>query len=419
MVKIFVLVGMMQSYKKQGVPMQLTNTQIKGLKPLGKAKKYFDGGGLFLFVSSSGTKLWRMTYRFDRKEKLLSFGEYPTISLKDARNKREEAKKLLAEGIDPSEHKKAAQAERMAEAQNSFRNVALEWHEHRTTEFCDKYRASLMFRMDHYLFSNFGKKPIAKLEAQDILAVVRPLEQVGKMETAHRLVQLTGQVLRYAIITGRAKHNVAADLRGALRTRKVVHRASITDPKRVGQLLMDIEHYSGYFPLICALRLAPLFFVRPSELRSAEWSEFNFETKEWRIAAQRMKMKEQHIVPLSTQALEILQALKNVTGNGRYLFPSIRTNTRPMSDVAMLNALRRMGYEKHEMCTHAFRFMASTLLNELGYNRDWIERQLAHSERDEVRAAYNYAQYLPERRRMMQEWADYLQGLKEQTTNIK
>ncbi len=395
--------------------MQLTDTHIKAVKPLAKAKKYSDGGGLFLFVPPSGSKFWRMSYRFDKKQKLLSFGEYPTVSLKDARARREEAKKLLAQGIDPSEHKKAAQAERMAEVQNSFRNVALEWHEHRTTEFCDKYRASLMFRMEHYLFGNFGKKPIAKLEAQDILAVVRPLEQVGKMETAHRLVQLTGQVLRYAIATGRAKHNVAADLRGALRTRKVVHRASITDPKRIGHLLRDLENYSGYFPLICALRLAPLFFVRPSELRAAEWSEFDFEAAEWRIAAHRMKMKEQHIVPLSTQALEILHNLKAVTGSGKYLFPSIRTATRPISDVTMLNALRRMGYEKHEMCTHGFRSMASTLLNELGYNRDWIERQLAHSERDEVRAAYNYAQYLPERRRMMQEWADYLQSLKEHT----
>ncbi len=286
--------------------MQLTDTHIKAVKPLAKAKKYADGGGLFLYVPPSGSKFWRMSYRFDKKQKLLSFGEYPTVSLKDARARREEAKKLLAQGIDPSEHKKAAKAERIAKVQNSFRNIALEWYENRTTEYCSRHRSTLMFRLENYLFPAFGRMPIATVEAQDILNMVRPLENIGKMETTHRLVQLTGQVLRYAIATGRAKHNVAADLRGALRTRKVTHRASITDPKRIGHLLIDLEKYPGYFPLVCALRLSPLFFVRPSELRCATWDEFDLDNAEWRIAAHRMKMKEQHIVPLSTQALEIL-----------------------------------------------------------------------------------------------------------------
>ncbi len=390
----------------------LTDTHIKAIKPLSTPKKYSDGGGLFLYVPPSGSKIWRMAYRFDKKQKLLSFGEYPLVSLKDARCKREEAKKLLANGIDPSEQQKLLKAERIAEVQSSFRNIALEWHATRTTEFSEKHRTTIMFRLEHYLFPLLGNKPIAKLEAQDILSVVRPLEQTNMLETAHRLVQLTGQIMRFAIASGRAKHNISADLKGALRSRKANHRASITEPKKVGQLLLDLENYSGYFPLICALKLAPLVFVRPSELRCATWKEIDFEKSEWRISAHRMKMKQQHIVPLSNQAMEILAELKQATGSGEFLFPSIRTTTKPISDVAMLNALRRMGYEKHEMCTHGFRSIASTLLNELGYNRDWIERQLAHGERDEVRAAYNYAQYLPERKKMMQEWADYLTELK-------
>jgi integrase len=221
-------------------------------------------------------------------------------------------------------------------------------------------------------------------------------------------VQLVGQVFRYAIAAGRAKHNISADLRGALRPRKVAHRATITDTKKIGPLLLALDGYNGYFPINCALRL----FVRPTELRAAEWSEIDLEAKEWRIPAQRMKMRQQHIVPLAEQAVRILEELKPYSGDGKYLFPSIRTNERPISDVTLLAALRRMGYEKHELCTHGFRSMASTLLNELGYNRDWIELQLAHGERNDVRAAYNYAEYLPERKKMMQEWADYLTTLR-------
>lgn len=393
--------------------MPLTDTHIRNVKYVGKPKKHFDGGGLFLFVTANGSKLWRMAYRFEHKEKLLSFGEYPTVSLKDARERREEAKKKLANGIDPAEHKKSIKAAQLAEIHDTFRNIALEWHETRTVEFSDKHRGTIIYRLETYLFPAIGKAHIAKLEPQDILAVIRPIEQKGLYETSRRLLQIVSQVYRYAVITGRAKHNIAADLRGALRPRKVTHRAAITEPVKVGQLLRDCEDYQGFFPIICALRLAPLVFVRPSELRAAEWSEINFETKEWRIPAERMKMKQMHIVPLSEQALKILVELYPYSGNGKYLFPSIRTETRPISDVTLLNALRRMGYAKDEMCTHGFRSIASTLLNELGYNRDWIERQLAHGERDEVRAAYNYAEYLPERRKMMQEWADYLCSLRD------
>lgn len=393
--------------------MPLTDTQIRSFKSTGEPQKYFDGGGLFLFLSASGNKLWRMAYRFDQKTKTLSFGEYPVVSLKDARDRREEAKKMLANGIDPGAQKKSVKAAQLSETNDTFRNIALEWHNTRTTDFTEKHRGTVMYRLEKYIFPIIGNEHIAGMEAPDILAVVRPLEHKGQNETARRMLQIIGQVYRYAVITGRAKRNPVTDLHGALKPRKTVHRAAITEPAKVGQLLRDCDNYEGYFPIVCALRLAPLVFVRPTELRAAEWSEFNFEACEWRIPAERMKMKQMHIVPLSKQALKILKELQPYSGSGKLLFPSIRTDTRPLSDATVLNALRRMGYAKDEMCTHGFRSIASTLLNELGYNRDWIERQLAHGERNDVRAAYNYAEYLPERRRMMQEWADYLTELKD------
>jgi len=276
-----------------------------------------------------------------------------------------------------------------------------------------------MYRLETYIFPAIGKVGITKLETQDIMAVVKPLEQKGNYETSRRLLQIISQVFRYAVITGKAKHNIAADMRGALRPRKVTHRAALVEPEKVGQLLRDIDDYEGYFPLVCALKLAPLVFTRPTELRAAQWKEFDLEAAEWRIPAERMKMRQQHIVPLSEQALVVLRDLYAFTGGGKYLFPSTRTETRPIADATMLNALRRMGYQKHEMSVHGFRSIASTLLNELGFNRDWIERQLAHGERDEVRAAYNYAEYLPERRKMMQAWATYLDKLRSGTRAIE
>ena len=393
--------------------MPLTDTYIRSLKAADKEQKHFDGGGLYLSIPKTGKKLWRMAYRFNQKTKLLSFGEYPVVSLKDARDRREEAKKLLANGIDPGARKKAAKEEQLSEINDTFQSVALEWYETRTTDFTEKHRGTVMYRMEKYIFPHIGNEHIARMEAPEILAVVKPLEHKGQNETARRILQIISQVYRYAVITGRVKRNPATDLHGALRPRKVTHRAAITEPPKVARLLRDCDSYEGYFPITCALRLAPLVFVRPTELRAAEWSEFNMEAQEWRIPAARMKMKQIHIVPLSRQAVKILEELQPFSGGGKYLFPSIRTDVRPISDVTMLNALRRMGYAKDEMCTHGFRSIASTLLNELGYNRDWIERQLAHGERNDVRAAYNYAEYLPERRRMMQEWADYLTELKD------
>ena len=397
--------------------MPLTDTHIRSLKPEAKPRKYFDGGGLFLYVPINGSKLWRMAYRYDGKSKLLSFGDYPTVSLKDARAKREEAKGLLAKGIDPSEQKKNAREARIIAERDSFENIALEWHRTRLAGLSAKHQGTVLYRLNTYIFPAIGKRHIAQLEAQDILSIVKPIDDKGNNETSRRVLQIISQVFRYAVVLGKARHNITADLHGVLCPRKVTHRAAVLEKEKVGQLLTAIYDYAGYFPLVCALKLAPLFFVRPTELRCATWHEFDLDAGEWRIPAERMKMRRTHIVPLSRQALAILQELKKFSGNGKYLFPSIRTETRPISDATMLNALRRMGYQKHEMSVHGFRSIASTLLNELGYNRDWIERQLAHGDSNEVRAAYNYAEYLPERRRMMQEWRDFLEGLRDKANN--
>ena len=339
-------------------------------------------------------------------------GGYPAVSLKDARARREEAKGLLAKGIDPSAQKKAAKQEQVTAERDSFENIALDWHRTRLAGFSEKHQGTALYRLNTYILPIIGNKHIARLEAPEILALVKSIEGKGNHETARRVLQIIGQVFRFAIAMGKIKHNIAADLHGALRPRKVTHRAAVLEKEKVAQLLMAIDDYAGYFPLVCALKLAPMLFVRPTELRCATWQEFDLDAAEWRIPAERMKMRRTHIVPLSRQALTILKELKKFSGEGQYLFPSTRTETRPISDATMLNALRRMGYQKHEMSVHGFRSIASTLLNELGYNRDWIERQLAHGDSNGVRAAYNYAEYLPERKRMMQEWSDFLDGLR-------
>lgn len=391
----------------------LTDTYIKSLKPAEKAKKYADGGGLFLYIPTSGSKLWRMAYRFNKKSKLLSFGEYPTVSLKKAREKRDEAKKLLADGIDPGQHKKAVKAAREAEEANSFKNIALEWQETQTVHILPAGRAHLLHTLERYIFPHIGSMPITKIEAADILSFIKPIEKQDRLNLAHLLIQICGRVFRYAIATSRAKHDVTADLRGAIRTKRPKHHPAILDKNKIGKLLVELDEHPGYYPVTCALRLMPHVFVREKELIWAEWSEVDLERAEWRIPAERMKKREMHIVPLSRQAVEILRELHQFSGNGRYLFPSVRLKDKAIQKATMLAALRRKGYEKDEMCVHGFRSMASTLLNEMGFNSDWIERQLSHDHRDTVRAAYNHAQYLPERRKMLQAWSDFLDELKE------
>jgi integrase len=387
--------------------MPLTDTAIRNAKPQLKPFKLFDGGGLFLLVNPNGSRWWRLKFRIGGKEKLLSLGVYPDVSLKEARDKRDEARKLIAQGIDPCAQRKATRA---ATAE-TFEAIAREWFAKFAPTWVESHSEKIIRRLERDIFPWLGQRPIREILAPELLTVLRRIEERGAVETAHRAMQNCGQVFRFAIATGRADRNPAADLRGALPPVKQEHHASITDPKAIGALLRAIDVYVGSFVTQCALRLAPLVFVRPGELRNAEWSEFDLDGAEWRIPAERMKAREPHIVPLSGQAVAILRELHPLTGSGRFVFPGERTRNRPMSNNTVLGALRRMGYATDEMTGHGFRSMASTLLNEQGWHRDAIERQLAHQERNKVRAAYNYAEHLPERRRMMQAWADYLDGL--------
>ncbi|MDR1125257.1 MAG: tyrosine-type recombinase/integrase [Deltaproteobacteria bacterium] len=391
--------------------MKLTDLFLRNVKATGKVQKHFDGGSLYLFVSPVGGK-WRMAYRFGTKQKTITFGPYPLISLREAREKRDEAKKLLLQGVDPTLHKKAVKAAVVAETKNSFEIVAREWHDKQKDTWVKSHGDKILARFENDIFPVIGFKPVHTITALELLEALRRIEARGAIETAHRTLQNCGQVFRYAIATGRAERDPAADLRDALPPVKGGNFATITDPRAIGQLLRDIDAYQGNYIVRAALWMAPYVFVRPTELRRAEWTEINLKDAEWRIPAARMKMREVHIVPLARQVIEILKDLHQYTGNDRYLFASLRAKSAPISDMTMLAALRRMGYDKGEMTVHGFRAMASTLLNEQGYNRDWIERQLAHGERNTVRASYNYAQYLPERRKMMTEWADYLDSLR-------
>ena len=337
-------------------------------------------------------------------------GVYPETSLREARERRDEAKKKIESGIDPS-HARKAKKESDSGA-DTFETIAREWFEKFSPTWSPSHGDRIIRRLERDIFPWLGKRSIKDIKAPELLAVLRRIEARGAVETAHRASQNCGQVFRYAVATGRTEGDPSGDLRGAIPPTTTKHHASITDPKEIGGLLRAIDSYGGGLVVRCALKLAPLVFVRPGELRRAEWSEIDFEKMEWKIPAEKMKMREQHIVPLSRQALGILRELQPLTGEGKYLFPSPRSWDRPMSENAVLAALRRMGYSGDQMTGHGFRSMASTILNEQGWNRDAIERQLAHAEWDEIRAAYNYAQHLPERRKMMQAWADYLEELR-------
>ena len=394
--------------------MPLTVTACKNATPRddGKPLRLSDEKGMYLEVMPNGSKYWRMKYRFNGKEKRLAFGVFPDVGLADARDKRDEARRLLAEGIDPGEHRKVQKAAKVLQAENSFEAVAREWFAKYLPTWVASHADKIMRRFERDLFPWLGSRPIADIEAPELLAALRRIEKRGAMETAHRAMQNAGQVFRYAIATGRAKRNPATDLTGALAPTVKKSFPTITDPTKVAELLRAIDGYQGTLATQCALKLAPLVFVRPGELRHAEWEEIDLDNAVWVIPGERMKMREKHIVPLSSQAVETLRELHALTGHNRYVFPGARTNGRPMSENTVNAALRRLGYDKEAMTGHGFRHMASTLLNEQGWNRDAIERQMAHAERNSIRATYNYAEYLPERKRMMQAWADYLDGLK-------
>jgi integrase len=374
---------------------------------------------MYLEISPTGGKWWRFKYRIDGKEKRISLGVYPDVGLADARDKREAASKLVAAGIDPTEHRKAEKVALEESTENTFEAISREWFRLFSKPWAAGHADKIIRRLELNVFPWIGTRPIKAITAPELLTVLRRMESRGANETAHRALQVCGRVFRFAVATGRAERDPSRDLSGALAPTKEKHLASITDPQEVGALLRAIDSYEGAWITRCALRLSPLVFVRPGELRAAQWAEFDFEKAEWRIPATRMKMRVQHIVPLSIQAIAVLRDLQPLTGRFAFAFPGVRSRFRPMSENTITAALRRMGYSGQDMTGHGFRSMASTLLNEQGWNRDAIERQLAHGERDAVRAAYNYAQHLPERRKMMQAWGDYLDQLKADMSEVR
>lgn len=391
----------------------LSDIQVKNAKPQAQDFKLMDGFGLYLLVTPTGGKLWRLDYRIGSKRKVIALGAYPALTLADARQRREEAKKLLANGVDPGEVKKAQKAATVAETENSFEIVAREWHNKFSGQWSTGHAETIMERLTRDVFPWLGTKPVGDVKPVDLLAILRRVEGRGALETAHRIRTICGQVLRYAVATGRADRDSAADLRGALPPVREKHHAALTDPKEVADLLRAIEGFKGTFHVKCALKLAPMLFVRPGELRQMEWAEIDLEAEQWNLPAEKMKMKLAHIVPLSRQAVAILKELHPLTGFGKYVFPCHRSPFRPMTNNAINAALRRMGYTSDEMTGHGFRAMARTILDEvLQIRPDFIEHQLAHAVRDPNGRAYNRTAHLAERKKMMQVWADYLDELK-------
>ena len=390
----------------------LTDMKVQKAKTKDKPITLFDGGGLYLLITPTGGKLWRFKYRYDGKEKLLALGSYPEISLLDARQRREDARKLLANGVDPGAVRKAQQQAKV-EDDESVEVIAREWHEKFKSKWTEGHALKIIRALERDVFPWVGTRPIKEIKAPELLTVLRRVESRGVLEGAHRIRGLCSQFFRYAVATGRAERNPAQDLIGALAPAKEQHLAAITDPKQVRELLHAIDGYTGSYIVKLALQLSPLVFTRPGELRHMEWSEVDFENALWSIPAEKMKMRESHLVPLSRQALKILEEVKKLTGASKYAFPSGRTFDRPMSNNAILAALRRMGYTKDEMTPHGFRAMARTILDEvLQVRPDFIEAQLAHRVLDPLGRSYNRTQHLNERRNMMQTWADYLDGLK-------
>jgi len=392
--------------------MPLTDAKARNAKPKNNQFKLFDTDGLFLLVSPAGGKWWRFKYRLGGKEKLISLGTYPEVSLAQARVRRDEARGQVADGIDPSQARKALKAARVRN-ESTFEVVAREWHTKFTPTWTPGHAVTIKSRLEFNVFPWIGERPVNEIKAPELLMVLRRIESRGAFETAHRIRSICGQVFRYAVATGRAERDPAADLRGALPPVKPKHHSAITDPEKVAGLLRAIDSYQGSLVTKCALRLAPYLFVRPGELRQMEWAQINLEAGEWNIPAEKMKTRQPHLVPLAHQSLEILRELHPLTGTGKYVFPNPRTSKRPMSNNAVLAALRRMGFEKEEMTGHGFRAMARTILDEvLQFRVDFIEHQLAHAVRDPNGRAYNRTAHLTERRKMMQTWADYLDGLK-------
>jgi len=386
-------------------PMKLKAKSLTSLAP----GKHFDGHGLYLEVMKSESRFWRMKYRHGGKENRLSFGPYPDVSLTEARDRAAAARAKLRGGNDPAAERKAVRKQQQSDAL-TFAVIRDEWLalQNKALSLATLTKARWLFS----LASDLDDMPLATINASAVLDVLRKIEANGHNETCHRVKQRISQVFRFAVATGRAENDPTSALRGALAPVKVTNRAAIIDPKGIGDLLRAIDGYSGTPTTVAAMKLAPLLFARPGNLRAMEWAEIDFTSAEWRIPAGKMKMRDAHVVPLSKQAIAMLRSVKPITGHGRYVFPSLLSEERPMSDNTINTALRRLGFDKDTMTGHGFRAMASSLLHELGWPPDVIERQLAHAERNKVRAAYHRAQYMAERKKMMQAWADYLDQLR-------
>ncbi|WML91143.1 tyrosine-type recombinase/integrase [Thiothrix lacustris] len=392
----------------------LTDTSAKNARPApdGTPKRYTDGGGLYLHVSTTG-KYWRYNYRIAGKQKTLALGVYPDTSLKQSREGHQAARELLARGVDPSSHKQALSDECKAMASNSFESVAREWFVKFSPQWVESHSSKIIRRLERDVFPWIGNAPIGELEPPDILKCLRRIEERGAIETAHRAKQDCGQIFRYAVATGRAKRDQTADLKGAIPPPKKGHFSAITDPIEVGELIRAMSGYKGALETRTALKLSAYLFTRPGELRRMEWIELDIEKAVWNIPAEKMKAGKAHSVPLPRQAVALLEEIRPLTGKRKHVFPSRTDTSKPMSDNTVRQALRRLGYDNDQMTAHGFRAMASTRLYELGYSSDVIEKQLAHAVGNEVRRAYDRSQHMAERTTMMQQWADYLDNLRD------
>lgn len=392
---------------------KLTDTTARQAKSRAKAYKLADGGGLFLLIQPDGKKYWRLKYRIDGREKLLAVGVYPTTTLKEARIAATKARKQLADGIDPTQAKKQAKRARLQAGENSFDAVAADWFEKMGKHWSATHKTRTLGILKTNLGQYIGTRPISEITAPELLAALRRTEARGILETARRALQVAGQVFRYAVATGLAERDPTPTLKGALATPKSKHFSAITDPAELGRLLISMDDYIGTPEVKAALLLSPMLFQRPGELRSMEWAEIDWQQERWEIPAEKMKMRQAHIVPLSRQALDILRSLQQISGRGRYVFPSARGGNRPLSENGVRTALRTLGYTNEQQTPHGFRATARTMLDEvLGYRFDWIEQQLAHAVRDANGRAYNRTKHLEGRREMMQGWADYLDNLR-------
>jgi integrase len=391
--------------------MPLTDVTVRTAKPRDRTYKLSDSGGLYVEITPAGGKRWRWKYRIEGREKLLSMGVYPDVPLVAARGRRDDARKLLASGVDPSVHRQAAKAAQAESAANSFEVIAREWFVKHQSGWAESHSSKLLTRLEKDVFPYIGSRPISEITAPELLKALRRIEERGALETAHKARFSCGQVFRYAIATGRTERDISADLRGALPPVVVKHIASITDPALVGPLLRVLDGYQGTLVVRAALKLAPMFFMRPVELRTAQWADIDLEKGEWRPFVS--KVKKDHIVPLATQAIQILKELHPLTGRGRFVFEGARSIKRPMSANTVNAALRRLGIPSEELSGHGFRAMARTILDEVHEVRpDFVEHQLTHVVKDPLGRAYNRTTHLPARRKMMQLWADYLDQLR-------